>query len=258
MSFQISIATYNVHKCRGLDRRTDPERIAKIIKELNADVVAIQEILDVRGRRPEFDQARRIARRLSTYRLCFGANRTLHGGQYGNMTLSRFPVQFCRNYDLSWRHRERRGCLRTDLLISDNGVLHLFNVHLGTSFVERRNQARMLLSNGLLTSEKWLGPRVVVGDFNEWTRGLASRRMGEAFEAAKPKTFLRHGRTYPGIFPVLHLDHFYYDKHLSLRSFRLYGGRNALVASDHLPLVAELELDLPTSEKQESNKGRLR
>ena len=46
--------------------------------------------------------------------------------------------------------------------------------------------------------------------------------MGEVFEAAKPKTFLRQGRTYPGVFPILHLDHFYYEKHLVLRSFRVH------------------------------------
>lgn len=243
MSLRIRVATYNIHKCKGLDRRTDPARIAKIIAALNADVVAIQEILDVRDGQTEFDQARRIAASLSGYRQCFGANRSLHGGQYGNMTLSRFPVQFCRNYDLTWRRRERRGCLRTDLLISGSRVLHLFNVHLGTSFVERRHQARMLLSNDLLSHNNWSGPRIVVGDFNEWTHGLASRVMRETFEEARPKNFLRLRRTYPGIFPVLHLDHFYYDKHLSLRGARVHGSQSALVASDHLPIVAEFDLN---------------
>jgi endonuclease/exonuclease/phosphatase family metal-dependent hydrolase len=249
MSLRIRVASYNIHKCRGLDRRTDPERIAKIIAELDADVVALQEILDVRDGRPEFDQARRITADLSAYRHCFGENRVLYGGRYGNMTLSRFPVQVCRNYDLTWRHRERRGCLRTDLLLPGNALLHLFNVHLGTSFVERRQQARMLMSDEMLSKKQWAGPRIVVGDFNEWTRGLASRLMGEIFEAAKPTTFLRQGRTYPGVFPVLHLDHFYYEKHLLLRSFRVHRTRRSLAASDHLPLVAEFELANPANEK---------
>src|SRR5262249_42108104 len=155
----------------------------------------------------------------------------------------RFPVQLCRNYDLTWRHRERRGCLRTDVLLPDNVLLHLFNVHLGTSFVERRHQARMLLSDNLLSHREWARPRIVVGDFNEWTHGLASRLMTEAFETAKPRTLLRRGRTYPGVFPVLHLDHFYYDKRLALCSFRVHRSRRALVASDHLPLLAELEVN---------------
>ena len=249
MSLRIRVASYNIHKCRGLDRRTDPERIAKIIAGLDADVVALQEILDVRDGRPEFDQARRIAAELGTYHHCFGENRPLYGGRYGNMTLSRFPVQVCLNYDLTWRHRERRGCLRTDLLLPGNTLLHLFNVHLGTSFVERRHQARVLLSENMLRKKEWAGPRIVVGDFNEWTRGLASRLMGEVFEAAKPKTLLRHGRTYPGVFPVLHLDHFYYEKHLLLRNFRVHRTRRALAASDHLPLMAEFELANPVNNR---------
>ena len=241
MSLRIRVATYNIHKCKGLDQRTNPERTARVIRELNADVVAIQEILDVRDGRSEFDQARCIVAELETYCQCFGENRKLYGGRYGNMTLSRFPIRLCRNYDVTWRHRERRGCLRTDLLLPGNTLLHLFNVHLGTSFVERRHQARMLLGDNLLT-QQWAHPRVVVGDFNEWTRGLASRLMAEAFEAAKPKTLLRRGRTYPGVLPVLRLDHFYYDKHLALRSFQVHRSRSALVASDHLPLVGELEV----------------
>jgi len=170
---------------------------------------------------------------------CFGENRPLHGGGYGNMTLSRFLVQQCRNYDVSWRHRERRGCLRSDLLLPGGSVLHLFNVHLGTSFIERRHQARQLVSDKVLNLRDCCGPRIVVGDFNEWTRGLASRLMGEAFEALDPRAFARYSRSYPGFFPLLHLDHFYYDRHLLLNSFRIHRGRKKLVASDHLPMVAE-------------------
>ena len=241
MTSRIRIATYNIHKCRGMDGRTSPERIAAVIGELDADVVAIQESLDVQEGRPKFDQARRIHGELKGYDRCFGENRTLHGGPYGNMTLSRFPVQLCQNYDVTWRHRERRGCLRSDVVLGDGVVLHVFNVHLGTSFIERRHQGRRLLSDAVLKRVEGQGPRIVVGDFNEWTRGLTSRLMRDAFEAVEPRAFLRYARTYPGVLPVLHLDHFYYDKQLELRSFRLHRSRKALVASDHLPLVAEFE-----------------
>jgi endonuclease/exonuclease/phosphatase family metal-dependent hydrolase len=242
MSIRIRVATHNIHKCRGLDRRTSPERIAAVIGELDADIIAIQEILDARNGKPEFDQARRIRSRFQDYEFCFGENRKLKGGAYGNMTLSRFPIRGCENYDLTWRHRERRGCLRTDLALANGTVLHLFNVHLGTSFVERRHQGSKLLTENILNRPEYCGPRIVVGDFNEWTRGLASRMMGDAFAEIKPGKFLRYSRTYPGILPMLHLDHFYYDKHLVLKSFRLHRSRTALVASDHLPIVAEFEI----------------
>jgi endonuclease/exonuclease/phosphatase family metal-dependent hydrolase len=94
MSGRLRIATYNIHKCRGLDRRTSPERIAEVIAELVADVVALQEILDVRNRPPKFDQVRRIKALLNYYHYCFGENRRLYGGAYGNMSLSRFPLKF--------------------------------------------------------------------------------------------------------------------------------------------------------------------
>jgi endonuclease/exonuclease/phosphatase family metal-dependent hydrolase len=241
MTINIRCATYNIHKCRGIDRRISPERIATVIAELDADVVALQEVLDVQNGRREFDQARQINEKLKGYDRCFGENRTLHGGPYGNMTLSRFPLQVCENYDVTWRQRERRGCLRTDVVLGDGVVLHIFNVHLGTSFTERRHQSRRLLSDQVLNRQEFYGPRIVVGDFNEWTRGLASRMMGHAFEAAEPREFLRHSRTYPGLFPLFHLDHFYYDQELSLKSLRLHRSRNALIASDHLPLVAEFQ-----------------
>jgi endonuclease/exonuclease/phosphatase family metal-dependent hydrolase len=241
MSQRIRIATYNIHKCRGLDRRTDPDRIAAVIAELDADVIAVQEILDVTGGHRQFDQVRRILAGLSGYEFCFGENRELHGGAYGNMTLSRFPLRLCRNYDLSWRSRERRGCLRSDVLLRDGTVLHVFNVHLGTSFIERRHQGRKLLTAEIVQHSERRGPRIVVGDFNEWTRGLASRLMEGAFDSVNPRKFLRYGRTYPGVLPLLHLDHFYFDRQLSLKHFQLHRSRVALVASDHLPLVAEFE-----------------
>ena len=239
---RIRIATYNIHKCRGLDRRVKPERISAVIRELDADVIAIQEIVDARSGTAQFDQARRIAAECKDYQTCFGENRTIHGGAYGNMTLTRLPLKFCQNYDVSWGRRERRGCLRADIALPDQTLLHIFNVHLGTGFVERRHQARRLLSDEVLNQTGLTGPRIVVGDFNEWTRGLASRLMGDAFEAVEPRAFRRFSRTYPGVLPLLHLDHFYYDKHLALKSYRLHRSRTALIASDHLPLVAEFQL----------------
>jgi endonuclease/exonuclease/phosphatase family metal-dependent hydrolase len=242
MSLKVRVATYNVHKCRGLDQRTRPERIAHVISRLNADIIAVQEILDVQNGRPEFDQVRRIQSLLPEYEICFGENRPLYGGRYGNLTLSRFPVRVCKNYDITWRHRERRGCLRSDVILPGGTVLHAFNVHLGTSFVERRHQARILLSEDVLNQKEYSGPKIIVGDFNEWTRGLASRLMGDAFELAQPRKVLRYRRTYPGIFPVLHIDRFYFDHHLRLTGFHVHRTRASLLASDHLPLVALFEV----------------
>jgi endonuclease/exonuclease/phosphatase family metal-dependent hydrolase len=240
----IRVATYNIHKCRGLDGRVSPHRIAAVIRELDADVIALQEVLHVENGRPEFDQVRCLTEELTSYRWCFGENRELHGGKYGNLTLSRLPIAHCQNYDITRRNRERRGALRSDISLANGAVLHLYNVHLGTGFMERRHQARRLLSEDVLHRAELVGPRMVVGDFNEWTRGLATRLMGSCFQAVEPRAFLRYSRTYPGLLPLLHLDHFYYDRHLTLRAFRLHRSRKALIASDHLPLAAEFKLNL--------------
>lgn len=239
---RIRIATYNVHKCRGLDRRTSPERVAKVIAQLGADVVAIQEILDVRDGRPEFDQARRIAGELHGYKWRFGENRPLQGGRYGNMTLSRLPIKSHHNYDLSWSRREARGCLRTDIAAGNSIVLHIFNLHLGTGFMERRQQARLLLSDKILGQAELCHARIVLGDFNEWTRGLASQMMRQVFHEVQPRAFLRYAKTYPGALPFLHLDHVYFDKEIQLTSAHVHRTRMALVASDHLPIVANFML----------------
>jgi endonuclease/exonuclease/phosphatase family metal-dependent hydrolase len=83
---------------------------------------------------------------------------------------------------------------------------------------------------------------VIVGDFNEWTRGLCTNLMFAQFAAADLKRFARSKRTYPGILPMMSLDHIYFDRTTELKSLELFRNRTALIASDHLPLVADFKL----------------
>jgi endonuclease/exonuclease/phosphatase family metal-dependent hydrolase len=242
----IRVVTYNVHKCVGLDRRERPERIAAVLRETDADIIALQEVVSVEDdARRELHQARFIASELGCdFRI--GENRRHNGGAYGNVILTRLPVEDCRNHDITWRRREPRGCLRVDLRLGgpDASLLHVFNVHLGTAFVERRHQGRTLIGGGILRSSDLRGPRVVLGDFNEWTRGLATRLLAEELESADIRHHLRRRSTYPGPLPFLHLDHVYHDPALELVTLRLHRSRTALVASDHLPLVADFRIKM--------------
>ena len=235
------VATYNIHKCQGLDRRVSPERIVSVLREIDADVVALQEVLAIRGRGNEHDQAHFIAEALGMQHQ-LGENRRLHGGAYGNLVLTRWPMQAAVNHDISIYGREQRGCLRVDIQLANDQLLHVYNVHLGTSFTERRQQARRLLDTAILHSDDHDGPRIMLGDFNEWTRGMASRLLAEHFQSADMRLALGRKRTYPGVLPFLHLDHIYYDNALELETARLHRSRLALVASDHLPIVAEFHL----------------
>ena len=241
---RIRMVTYNIHKCRGLDRRLRPGRIVEVLREVNADIIALQEVLSVEGRTPEEDQARFIAEGLGLdYRL--GENRKLNGGAYGNVTLSRLPLISSCNYDLSHKGWEQRGCLRTDVELGQNRVLHIYNVHLGTAYMERRHQAKRLLDTEILKNGNLSGVRVILGDFNEWTRGLASRLLSEHFNTVNIHFYWGRSRTYPGLLPFLHLDHIYFDGSLILEATTLHRSRMALVASDHLPIIADFRLDSP-------------
>jgi endonuclease/exonuclease/phosphatase family metal-dependent hydrolase len=240
---RLRVVTYNVHKCRGFDRRTAPERIISVLRELEADVMCLHEVVNAPAQAPRFDQAREIARAFPTYTACFGANRTLRGGTYGNLTLSRFPVLAWKNIDITFRQkRERRGVLRTDLSLRGGRILNAFNIHLGTGFMERRYQAKRLMSEDILLDPDQRGPRLVLGDFNEWTKGLTTRLLRETFKTFPPRHALRFPKTFPGMLPLMALDHCYYEPPVELLATKLWRSKTALVASDHLPLLADLQL----------------
>jgi endonuclease/exonuclease/phosphatase family metal-dependent hydrolase len=234
----VRVATYNVHKCRGLDQRVRPQRIVEVLREMDADVVALQEVLGLPGHPPEEDHAGYIAAELGM-RLAFGETRKHGRRAYGNAVLSRFALRSVCHHDLTAQGREPRGCLHAALDLPGGGGLHVFNLHLGTSLRERRRQAQKLLGAEILTPAERRGPRIVLGDFNEWTRGLTTRLLHERFASADVRAHLNRSRTYPGVLPFLHLDHIYFDAELRLERLVLHRNRRSLVASDHLPLVAD-------------------
>ena len=238
---QLRVVTYNVHRCRGLDRRVRPARIVEVLREIDADIIALQEVLSLQGGLREKDQARFISEELEMT-CALGGTRVHKGALYGNVVLSRLPLVETRNYDISVRGREERGCMRADISANGSGVLHIFNVHLGTAFVERRHQGRKLVNEAILNNDELIGARIMLGDFNEWTRGLTTKLLASHLVSADIRTHLKRSRTYPWVLPLMHLDHIYFDDSLDLERMRLHKSRVALVASDHLPLVADFRI----------------
>ena len=241
LSFRI--ATYNIHKFRGIDRRVRPQRIAQVLKQTGADIIALQEVVGMDETR-ERNHIRAIAEELG-FDFRIGENRRLKGGAYGNAVLSRLPIVGHRNYDITWPGKEARGCLQVAVAYDQSerkntpSILQIYNVHLGTSFFERRYQARRLLAEDLLGEYAETSPRIVLGDLNEWTRGLASRLLSRHFKTASPRQYFGRAWSYPGILPFLHVDHIYFDSLLELGKITLHRSRLALVASDHVPVIAD-------------------
>jgi endonuclease/exonuclease/phosphatase family metal-dependent hydrolase len=233
----VRIATYNIHRSRGMDRRTMPARVAEVIREMNADVVALQEVI---GAGPNgLGQAEEIGAAVGMGWVMHSV-RMLRGHHFGNVVLSRFPVVHHGHYDLSWRTCEERACQRVDLELEAGGLLHVYNVHLGTAVLERRYQAARLAA--FVHDHRVRGTKVILGDFNEWMKGLATKTLSSLFQSINIAQHLKRRRTYPGLFPVLHLDHIYYEGDVTVRKLELVRTRQALIASDHLPLVADLRI----------------
>lgn len=232
----LRVVTYNIHRSRGMDRRVRPERIAEVLAAIDADVIALQEVIG--PGHAGSGHAEGIGAALGMGWVMAPA-RELRGHQFGNVVLSRFPIRDHAQYDLTWKSSEPRNSQRVEIDVGP-GRLQFYNVHLGTALLERRYQAARLAT--WVHDRRVVGPKIVLGDFNEWARGLAADILGERLQSVDLFPHVRRRRTYPGFFPLLHLDHIYYKGNVEIRDISLPRTRLAKMASDHLPLVAEIKI----------------
>jgi endonuclease/exonuclease/phosphatase family metal-dependent hydrolase len=233
----VRVATYNIHRAKGLDRRTRPERIIAVLRAIDADIIALQEVVGAGLSGPS--QAEVIGAALGMGWV-MASTREYRRHQYGNVVLSRFPITDHHQIDLSWKSCEPRNTQRVPVDLGDGRILHVYNAHLGTALLERRFQAPKLAS--WILDRRVHGPKIVLGDFNEWGRGLVSDVLAKELESVDLYPHLRRRRTYPGFFPVLHLDHIYFSGAIEITKITLPRTRSSLVASDHLPLVANIRV----------------
>lgn len=230
----LTVVSYNIHRGVGLDRRRDLDRIADVIAEVSPDVVGLQEVIREDGV-PNADQAAYLAARLDMSEIVMGETRAHGVGTYGNVVLTRLRVLGSSRCDLSQEFREPRGCLRVDLDVRGT-PLHVFNCHFGLALRERREQLH-LLGAFIRASHRLAGPRVLMGDFNEWHRGPVTRGLRREFSSP-----MRRRRTHPAMFPLFALDRIYWDSEIEGEGFSVHRSRLARVASDHLPVVARLRV----------------
>jgi endonuclease/exonuclease/phosphatase family metal-dependent hydrolase len=243
----VRIVSWNVHAMAGADGRRDPERIARVVEELRPDIAGLQEVGTPDLPAGVEDPAALLGL-LTGMRSAFGA--TMHhrrGFAYGNAVLSRHPIQAIRNYDLSVPRREPRGCVRADVELG-GAVVHFFVAHLGLHWRERRWQAAQLLSADILRDAALAHPLVLVGDFNSLSNRSAvprwlRRQLVDCAHAAR-----NEAPTFPSRFPLLRLDRCFVDAAFQVVAVDVHRSPLARRASDHLPVVVELEV-LPAARR---------
>jgi endonuclease/exonuclease/phosphatase family metal-dependent hydrolase len=227
----VIVSTYNVHRCIGSDGRHDPDRVAAVIRELDADVVGLQEVDAKPHVEAGLDQVEYLAEATGLTGIA-GPTLTRHYGQYGNALLTRLPVRGATLIDLSVGRREPRGAI--DAEVDAEGVrCRVLVTHLGLRRTERTRQLAHLIAH----PPRWPGPAltVLLGDLNEWLwlTGLA-RRLPEGFACAAPRSF-------PARAPFLCLDAIAAHPGVALRRAWVHASARARLASDHRPVCAELD-----------------
>jgi len=230
----VRIATYNIHACVGGDRRFDPERIVAVIESFGADIVALQEV-DTRGQRARATLAALDdLRGRCDFTTFVEAATMFHGsGSFGQVLLSKWPVESSRIEDVSVSGREPRSIIETGLRLP-SGPLRMITAHLGLGLRERRLQSAALVE--LLDADPEV-PTVVCGDLNEWRdAGPLNRALAGRMTPAPA------GPTFPSRWPLWRLDRVWCRPGgLVRRAWRMRSGLSR-IASDHLPVVAELDV----------------
>ena len=227
----LRIASYNVHRAKGRDRRTEPERILQVLREIDADVVALQEV-------EAHDQGDAmlawLGKQLDSAAIA-GTTLVRKDGHYGNGLLARCHcIVRTELVDLSWRNREPRGAIAADLDFGDGRLLKVVATHLGLRPAERREQVERLVKLFTWNEQE---RAVLMGDVNEWLLwGRPLRRLHRYFDRTRAVP------TFPSRRPVLALDRVWTHPGSILRGLKAHDSPLARVASDHLPLVASIEL----------------
>ena len=246
---RLRIATYNIHRAIGIDRRFRPDRIARLIAVHDPDVVLLQEVDEGAPRSREIDLARRLAVDAGYPHVAVGHNVRLRKGRYGNATLSRHPIIGQRNIDLTIGIRKRRGCQHTEIELKGRAGrrfrLEVFNLHLGLSARERQQQIGLILASKEFVELPQQTPCFMVGDFNDWRsllRPVFTDMLGFRCATDTQRGSQRALPTYPSFFPRGGLDRIYYRGSLRLTSARTCRTKLARVASDRLRVIADFVL----------------
>ena len=226
----VRIATYNIHRCIGRDKVTDPCRIAAVLREIDPDIVALQEVAHRPGQPGNvLDQ---LASAIDATAI-EGTTLLDQNGHYGNALLCRMPHTTVKRVDISVPGREQRGAIVVTLTLY-NHSMKIVATHLGLRSAEKRYQVGRILD---LFTPGLMQVDVLLGDLNLWYPGGPTlRRLTRTFEPVPAPA------TFPSQRPLLALDRLYVRPRSKLVALATHKTRLSRVASDHLPLVADLDL----------------
>lgn len=234
---RIAIGSYNVHSCVGWDCRRKPSRIAAVLRELDCDIYALQEVDNERDSDDDSMQLEYLSEALHMAAVP-GLRIVRHSGQYGNALLTSLPVLSVHRLDLSYSRFEPRGALDVELdagLGTAPGKLRVIATHLGLSRKERRVQWRQLLAAVAAAPPEQ--PTIVLGDMNEWFPNSATLRDAHRIlgQPLAPVTF-------PSLAPFLALTRIWVRPVNAIVSIEVHRSALSRRASDHLPMKAIVDV----------------
>jgi endonuclease/exonuclease/phosphatase family metal-dependent hydrolase len=223
----VTVATWNIHSSIGTDGRFAPERIGEVIREMNADIVGLQEV-PLGGE--DWPDVLHFLRETTGYHGVEGPTHCNPRRRFGNAVLSRYPIIASRSIDLSFGRCEPRGALDADIDCHGH-PLRIIATHLGLRPGERRAQIKTLLE--VFGTNQM--PMILMGDINEWlTWGRPLRMLESHFEAVPAPV------TFPSRYPVFALDRIWISPRHRLVHVNVHVTPLSRLASDHLPLIARI------------------
>src|SRR5215813_8171505 len=232
---RLVIASYNIHGCIGTDKRHDTTRIATVMREIEADILGIQELHAYSVGPTPIDEVEFLAA-VSGFEVVTGTTFVGPRGDYGIALFSRLPVLAVRRIDLHVPPREPRCALDVDVAV-DGGAIRVITTHLGLGLRERRLQVQRLTESIVRDPSRLT---VVLGDINEWfflVRTL--RHLGAHFGQSSK------ARTWPSWQPLFALDRIWVHPPEALAAVWVHTSPTARGASDHLPLVGMIKVVQP-------------
>lgn len=237
----IRVVSYNIHHGEGSDGAVDLERIADILRGLDADVICLQEVDRNLPRTDKRDLPAELSALLGM-QVFFDSNFDWEGGEYGNATLTALPVSAWENIALPGpSEAEPRGCLRTTLQV-DGVEIDVLNTHLGLKSAERSEQAAAILK---LVSSR---PTILAGDLNDRPDAAPIIALtAQLRDAAGPENA---APTYPATKSRARIDFILATDAFTATAFRTIQTPETAVASDHLPIVADFSFPAAVSDSE--------